>query len=60
VLTLDDAWRFEYKTLRPHDQVWVSVTQFRRGDEQASRDYRARVLKLQCREGRFTMAIEGR
>lgn len=58
VLMLDDTWRYERATVRPHDQFVLSMSQFRRGREAAPREYRPRSLTLACREGRFAMSIE--
>jgi hypothetical protein len=52
VLTLDGSWRNEQRTLRPRDQVVLSPSQFRRGDEVAPQDLRPRTLTIQCRQGR--------
>jgi hypothetical protein len=60
VLTLDDTWRYERATVRPHDQFVLSMSQFRRDRTPAPRDYRPRSLVFQCREGSFEMAIEVR
>jgi len=52
VLTLDGSWRNEQRTVRPRDQVVLSPSQFRRGDEAAPQDLRPRTLTIQCRQGR--------
>ena len=58
VLTLDDTWRYERATVRPHDQFVLSMPQFRHDHKPAPRDYRPRSLSFQCREGSFDMALE--
>ena len=52
VLTLDGDWRHEQRTMRPHDQIVLSMSQFRRGTEAAPRDLKPRSLAVQCRQGR--------
>jgi hypothetical protein len=52
VLTLDGSWRNEQRTIRPHDQVVLSPSQFRRGEEAAPRDLKPRTLTIECRQGR--------
>jgi len=51
VLTLDDGWRYAHKTMRPHDQIVLSMSQFRRGEEAAPRDYKPRLLRIECEQG---------
>ena len=58
VLTLDDTWKYEKKTLRPHDHLVLSVSQFRRGAEAPPSDYRPRLLEIECGQGRFSTPIE--
>jgi hypothetical protein len=60
VLTLDEGWRYEHKTVRPHDQLVLSMTQFRREGESAPLDYKPRALTIECDQGRFTTSIEPR
>jgi len=52
VLTLDDSWRNDQRTVRPHEQVVLSPAQFDRSGEPAPRDLRPRKLSIECREGR--------
>ncbi len=52
VLTLDSDWRHEQRTMRPHDQIVLSMSQFRRGTEVAPRDFKPRALAIQCDQGR--------
>jgi hypothetical protein len=51
-ITLDGSWRNVQRTVRPHEQVVLSPTQFERGGESAPRDLRPRTLAIACREGR--------
>lgn len=60
VLTLDEGWRYEHKTVRPHDQLVLSMPQFQRGGEAAPRDLKPRSLTIECDQGRFTMSIDSR
>jgi hypothetical protein len=52
VLTLDGEWRHEQRTMRPHDQIVLSPSSFRRGDDVAPRDYKPRTLTIESAEGR--------
>jgi hypothetical protein len=51
VLTIDDVWRYTHATMRPHDLVVLSMSQFRRGDEEPPHDYKPRGLYIQCAQG---------
>jgi hypothetical protein len=51
VLTLDDDWRYRHPTLRPHDQLVLSMGHFRKGEEAAPRDLRPRTLAVECEQG---------
>jgi hypothetical protein len=57
VLTLDDGWRHEYRTVRPHDQLVLSMSHFRKGGEVAPRDFKPRRLTIACREGSATFDL---
>jgi len=57
VLTLDGDWRHEQRTMRPHDQLVLSMNQFRRGTEAAARDFKPQRLTIQCQEGRATFDL---
>jgi hypothetical protein len=57
VLTLDGDWRHEQRTMRPHDQIVLSMNQFRRGAEVAARDFKPHTLTIQCQEGRATFDL---
>jgi hypothetical protein len=50
-LTLDDGWRYFHRTLRPHDQLVLSVGHFRKGDQPAPLDLRPRSLRIRCAQG---------
>jgi hypothetical protein len=57
VLVLDDGWRYQHRTLRPLDQLVLSMTHFRKGDDSAPRDYKPRTLLVQCRQGRHAFDL---
>jgi hypothetical protein len=59
-LTLDGGWRYEKKTVRPHDKLVVSITQFRKGDESAPAELEPRSLTVECDRGRVTAPIGAR
>ncbi len=56
-LTLDGAWRFDRKTMRPNDQLVVAVRQFRREGQPPPRDFRPRSLTIECEQGRHTVPL---
>jgi len=56
-LTLDDEWKHEQRTMRPHDQVVLSMSQFRRGTETAARDFKPKALLIRCQQGRATFDL---
>jgi len=58
VLTLDDGWRHEHKTVRPHDQLVLSMTQFRREGQVAPRDFKPRRLTVECEQGRASFDLK--
>ncbi len=60
VLTLDGGWRYEKKTMRPHDKLVVGVTQFRNGGEPAPADLTPRTLTVECDQGRVTASLGAR
>lgn len=51
VLTLDDGWRHEHRTLRPHDQLVLSMSHFRKEGQAAPRDFKPASLSVTCRQG---------
>ncbi|HTP52489.1 MAG TPA: hypothetical protein VMK42_17500 [Anaeromyxobacteraceae bacterium] len=57
VLTLDGEWRHEQRTMRPHDQIVLSMSQFRRSGEAAARDFKPRSLSIQCQQGRASFDL---
>lgn len=57
VLTLDGEWRAEQRTMRPHDQIVLSTSSFRRGEEIAPRDYKPRTLSILCDQGRASFEL---
>jgi hypothetical protein len=59
VVTLDGAWRYEKKTVRPQDRLVVSLAQFRKDGAPAPADLEPRVITIECSEGRFTAPLAG-
>lgn len=57
VLTLDDGYRHEHKTVRPHDQLVLSMSHFRRDGLAAPRDYKPRKLTIECDQGRASFDL---
>jgi hypothetical protein len=57
VLILDGEWRAEQRTMRPHDQIVLSPSSFRRGEEFAPRDYKPRTLAIRCDQGRASFDL---
>jgi hypothetical protein len=57
MLTIDDGWRHEHRTVRPHDQLVLSMSHFKRGAEAAPRDFKPRTLTIECEQGRATFDL---
>jgi hypothetical protein len=57
VLTLDDGWRHEHRTVRQQDQLVLSMSHFKRGAEVAPRDYKPHKLTIECQQGRATFEL---
>jgi hypothetical protein len=57
VLTLDEGWRYEHRTMRPHDQLVLSMSHFRKGEQAAPREFRPRALTIECGQGRATFDL---
>ncbi len=57
VLTLDDGWRYQHHTMRPHDQLVLSMSHFRKGEQAAPRDFKPRTLTIQCDQGKHTFDL---
>jgi hypothetical protein len=51
VLTLDGGWTLERKTVRPGDEVVISVAQFKKDGGAAPRDLRPATLTITSSEG---------
>jgi len=51
-LTLDDGWSYAHRTMRPHDQLVLSMSHFRKGDQAAPRDFKPRALAIACDQGK--------
>jgi hypothetical protein len=60
VLVLDDAWRYEKKTLRSEERMVVPTSRFTRDGRAAGSDLRPRTLTIQCEQGRATLALPAR
>jgi hypothetical protein len=58
VFTLDGGWRREAKTMRPHDQLVLSMSDFRREGQAAPRDYKPRRLTVECDQGRAAFDLK--
>ncbi len=58
VFTLDDGWRREQKTVRPHDQLVLSMSDFRREGRAAPRDFKPRRLTVECEQGRAAFDLK--
>ncbi len=58
VLTLDDEWRYEHRTMRPHDQLVLSMSHFRKGEQLAPRDLKPRHLSIRCGQGRASFDLK--
>ncbi len=58
VLTLDEGWRREHKTMRPHDQLVLSMSDFAREGLPAPRDLKPRRLTVECEQGRAVFDLK--
>jgi hypothetical protein len=58
VLTLDDGWRYAHRTMRPHDQLVLSMSHFRKGEQAAPREFRPRTLLIECGQGSHTFDLK--
>jgi len=57
VLTLDEGWTYEHRTMRPHDQLVLSMSHFRKGELTAPRDFKPRTLTITCGQGRHAVDL---
>jgi hypothetical protein len=57
VLTLDEGWTYEHRTVRPHDQLVLSMSHFRKGELTAPRDFKPRNLTIVCGQGRYAVDL---
>lgn len=57
VLTLDEGWRYEHRTMRPHDQLVLSMSHFRKGEQTAPRDFKPRSLNISCGQGSHSVDL---
>jgi hypothetical protein len=58
VLTLDEGWRYEHRTVRPHDQLVLPMSHFRKGDQAAPREFRPHTLTIECGQGKHTFDLK--
>jgi hypothetical protein len=58
VLTLDEGWRREHKTVRPHDLLVLPMNEFKRDGQAAPRDFKPRRLTVECEQGRATFDLK--
>jgi hypothetical protein len=58
VLTLDEGWRYEHRTMRPHDQLVLPMSHFRKDDTAAPRDFKPRTLTIRCGQGRASFDLK--
>ncbi len=59
VLTLDDGWRLERRTVRGGDKLVLSVSAFTRDGQNAPSDLKPRLLTIECAEGKATWPLGG-
>lgn len=57
VLTLDDGWRLERRTVRAGDKVVLSVANFLKEGKQAPADLKPRQLAIACAEGKAVVPL---
>jgi hypothetical protein len=60
VLTIDGGFSHEKKTVRAHDKLVVSITQFKKDGESAPPDLEPRSLTIECDRGRVTASLAAR
>jgi hypothetical protein len=60
VITLEGGWRLDRKTVRPRDEMVVSVAQFAKDGRLAPKDYRPASLVIACREGKARASLPPR
>jgi hypothetical protein len=60
VITLDGGWRLDRKTVRPGDEMVVSVAQFAKEGQRAPKDFRPGSVTVECREGRAKVSLASR
>lgn len=57
VLTLDDGWRLERRTVRSGDKLVLSVANFLKEGQQAPADLKPRRLTIECAEGKVVAPL---
>ncbi|MCM2333210.1 MAG: hypothetical protein NDI82_04600 [Anaeromyxobacteraceae bacterium] len=57
VLTLDDGWRLERRTVRGGDRLVLSVSAFTKDGQGAPSDLKPRQLTIECAEGKATWPL---
>jgi hypothetical protein len=55
VLLLNGEWRYEKRTIRPKDEVVLSVTQFKRGADAAPPSLKVKTVDIRCEQGSAKM-----
>jgi hypothetical protein len=58
IVTIDGGWRYLRPTVRPHDQLVLSMSHFRKGDQAAPRELRPRTLRIECRQGAYRFDLK--
>jgi hypothetical protein len=57
VVTLDGAWRYEKKTVRPQDKLVLSLSQFTKDGAAAPPELEPRTIAVECSEGRISAPL---
>jgi hypothetical protein len=58
VLILDEGWRYEHRTMRPHDQLVLPVSHFRKDEQPPPEDFKPRTLTVECGQGRHRFDLK--
>ncbi|HSN90947.1 MAG TPA: hypothetical protein VLS93_06940 [Anaeromyxobacteraceae bacterium] len=59
-VTLEGGWRLDRRTIRPGDEMVVSVAQFEKDGQRAPKDFRPGRVTIECREGSATVSLAAR
>lgn len=57
-ITLDGSWHYERYTVRPHDQMILSMSQFKRDGEAAPWSLKPRSLTIECEQGHYVFDLQ--